>query len=57
MLRIGSLFSVYATPPCSDIERRGKAAQFSIKRKVIEIHFQEGMGRPHSGFETSIKPT
>lgn len=35
----------------------GKVTKFSIKREMIKINFQEGIPRPHSGVEPSIKPT
>lgn len=35
----------------------GKVTKLSIKREMIKINFQEGIRRPHSGVEPSIKPT
>lgn len=35
----------------------GKVTKFSIKKEMIKINFQEGISRPHSGIEPSIKST
>lgn len=43
--------------PVLNLRGGGRVTTFSIKRKVIEIHFQEGTQRPHGGVEPLIKPT
>lgn len=43
--------------PVLNLRGGGRVTTFSIKRKVIEIHFQEGTRRPHGGVEPLIKPT
>lgn len=48
---------VYHSIPVLALINGRRVTKFSIKRKVTETHFQEGIPKPHSGVEPSIQPT